>query len=278
MAVPKDFLLAELEDIEYQSDFDHADHTQKAAQARLELLEKYRPREIVQAKAELDDAIAQQEQMAAKYDRAVGLKKQGAIAPEEYESADTSSKSMNERVRKLQIAYEFLKGPGPRDAQIANAHAELKQADADLVKAKWRRDNTLVKAPIKGIILSKKTEMGNIVNPAAFSNGLSASLCEMADLYDLEVDLSIAERDISKLFENQDCRIRAEAFPERIYPGYVSRIMPMADRNKSSVPVRVKVLFPAVDASGKALPKDEQGQFLRPEMGAIVTFLNRKAT
>src|SRR5262249_22849032 len=131
---------------------------------------------------------------------------------------------------------------------------------------------------------------------SAFSNGLSASLCEMADLHVLEVDLSIAERDIAKLFKDQDCRIRAEAFPNRIYSGYVSRIMPMGDRSKSSVPVRVKVEFPldkdvavdpkapkqepgrpAVDLKGQPLPKDQQGEFLRPEMGAIVTFLNRKA-
>jgi hypothetical protein len=53
--------------------------------------------------------------------------------------------------------------------------------------------------------------------------------------------------------------------------------MPMADRSKSSVPVRVKIQFPAVDAKGQPLPKDEQGEYLRPEMGAIVTFLNRKS-
>ena len=91
-----------------------------------------------------------------------------------------------------------------------------------------------------------------------------------------EVDLSIAERDISKLFENQDCRIRAEAFPQRIYQGYVSRIMPMGDRGKSAVPVRVKIDFRPVDAKGQPLLKDTQGQFLRPEMGAIVTFLKPK--
>jgi multidrug efflux pump subunit AcrA (membrane-fusion protein) len=261
--VEKDAVLAELEDVEYDSDT-------KGAKARLEMLQRFRPDEIIQAKAELDDAVAQDAQMLLKYQRAIDLKKNNAIAHEEYEAAESSHKSMKERVRRLQIAYNFLKGEGPRDEQIANAKSEL-------VKAQWRLDNTRVKAPIKGIILSKKTEEGNIVNPSAFSNGLSASLCEMADLHDLEVDLSIAERDLAKLFEKQDCRIRAEAFPNRIYPGYISRIMPMADRAKSAVPVRVKVLFPAVDAKGQPLPKDAQGEYLRPEMGAIVTFLNRKA-
>ena len=92
----------------------------------------------------------------------------------------------------------------------------------------------------------------------------------------MEVDLAVAERDIAKVFKDQECRIRAEAFPKRFYYGYVSRIMPMADRSKTSVPVRVLIQFPATDSRGTALPKEEQGEFLRPEMGAIVTFLNRK--
>jgi HlyD family secretion protein len=277
MQVDKDTLLAVIEEIEYKSDFDHADQSLKAAVARLELLEKFRPREIAQAKADLDDAVAQQKQMKLKYDRAVDLKKQNAISHEEFESAESADTSMNERVRRLQIAYDFLRGPGPRDAQIASAKADIDQADADLKKAKWRYDNIQVKAPIKGIILSKKTEEGNIVNPSAFSNGLSASLCEMADLHKLEVDLSIAERDLAKVFKDQDCRVRAEAYPERIYTGVVSRIMPIGDRSKSAVSVRVKIDFPAKNPKGQELPMDEQGQFLRPEMGAIVTFLNRKA-
>jgi HlyD family secretion protein len=277
MAVDKDFVLAKLEEVEYQSDLDHAIQAKEGAAARLEALKEYRPKESTQAMAELDEAKSQNVQNKLSYVRAVELKKTGGIAPAEYEAAESAYLASDAREKRLQIAYEFMSKKGPRDAMIASADADLQLAVADWRKAKWRRENIEVKAPIKGIILSKKTEEGNIVNPAAFSNGLSASLCEMADLHDLEVDLSIAERDIAKLFKDQDCRIRAEAFPNRIYTGYISRIMPMGDRSKSSVPVRVKIQFPAVDAKGQPLPKDEQGEYLRPEMGAIVTFLNRKA-
>ena len=105
-----------------------------------------------------------------------------------------------------------------------------------------------------------------MVNPAAFSNGLSASLCDMADLSDMEVDLAIAERDISKVFKGQKCRVKAEAFPDRVYSGFVSRLMPTADRAKGAVPVRVKI----------DIPREEEGRYLRPEMGAVVTFLAKE--
>ena len=40
--------------------------------------------------------------------------------------------------------------------------------------------------------------------------------------------------------------------------------MPTADRGNSAVPVRVRIVIPAGEA---------EGTYLRPEMGAIVTFL-----
>jgi multidrug resistance efflux pump len=268
-------LLAVLEAVDYQADFDRAKGVENGALARLAELRDYRGDEILQVKAELDDAIAQRDQMDLKYKRYIVLKQRNSVSPEEYESAESAFKSMESRVQRLNLAYALLR-KGPRDAKISAALASLEEAKADVVKSKWRLDNTKVKAPITGVILSKKTEEGNIVNPSAFSNGLSASLCEMADLHKMEVDLAIAERDIAKVFKDQECRIRAEAFPNRLYMGHVSRIMPAGDRSKGAVPVRVLLHFPAVDAKGNPLPLEKQGEFLRPEMGAIVTFMNRK--
>jgi HlyD family secretion protein len=132
-----------------------------------------------------------------------------------------------------------------------------------MIKAKWRLDNCTIRAPISGTILTKKAEIGNLVNPIAF-NG-SFSLCEMADLSELEVDISIEERDVAKVFQHQRCRVRPEAYPELVYEGRVSRLMPTADRAKSAIPVRVKL----------TVPKNEEGIYLKPDMGAVVSFLKK---
>ncbi len=86
----------------------------------------------------------------------------------------------------------------------------------------------------------------------------------MADLSDLEVDLSIQERnDLARVHKGQKCKVRPEAFPDRVYDGVVSRLMPIADRAKGAVPVRVKLSVPA----------EEEGVYLKPEMSAVVSFL-----
>jgi multidrug resistance efflux pump len=136
-------------------------------------------------------------------------------------------------------------------------------AEARLVQSKWRLDNCVIRAPITGTALSKKAELGNLVNPQAFAGG-NGSVCEMADLADLEVELEIPERDIGKLKAGQPCRVRADAFSDRVYAGKLDRIMPIANRAKSIVNVRVKVQLPAGEVPGT---------YLKPEMGAVVSFL-----
>jgi HlyD family secretion protein len=146
------------------------------------------------------------------------------------------------------------------------AVATVKLAEAELAKAQWQLDNCTIRAPVSGTILKKNAEEGSLVNPIAMQGFYS--LCEMADLSDLEVDLTIQERDVSRIFKDQKCTVRAEAFPDRVYEGVVSRLMPIADRGKGAIPVRVKV----------TVPREEEGVYLKPEMSAIVSFLADKGT
>lgn len=270
--VKKGDVLAVLEKVEYEADYQRALGAVAAARGRLETLRRYRHEEAAQAKAELDEAEAQRQQLYLDWKRSAGLRGL-ALSAKEYEQAESAYKAMDRRVERLRLAWKLLSEQGPRDEQIAAAEGELHQAEADVAKAKWRLDNCVVTAPITGTILTKKAEEGSIVNPAAFN--IAASLCDMANLAELEVDLAVPERDIAKvlpprwdaacrLWQRQKCRIVPEAYPDRPYEGYVSRIMPMADRGKGAVPVRVRIL----------IPEEEAGLYLRPDMGALVTFYN----
>jgi HlyD family secretion protein len=260
--VKKGDVLAELEKINYVASRDHAKAALEEAQQNLLVLTEYRQREIDQAKARLDEATAQRKQLEIDYRRSLKLRPSGALADRDYEQAESAHQAMLEHENALRVDYELLQH-GPRDNQIQAVRKKVAQAEADLVTAEWNLDNCTVRAPITGTILTKKAEEGNIVNPIAFN--ISASLCDMADLSDLEVDLTIQERDIAKIFQNQRCKLRPEAFPERIYEGSVSRLMPKADRAKGAIPVRVKV----------TVPRDEEGVYLKPEMGVIVSFFKK---
>jgi multidrug resistance efflux pump len=256
-------VLAELEDINYRDDRDHAEAALREAEQNLAELTRWRKKEIEQAKARWEEALVQSKQLGLDRDRSSRLRNGDALAARDWEQAESAYLAMVRHGESLRLDYDLLIH-GPRDAKIEAAQKHIAQLKADLHKADWELDNCKVKAPISGTILSKKAEKGNIVNPIAFN--ISASLCDMADLRDLEVDLNIQERDVSRVFKGQRCKIRPEAFPDRVYEGHVSRLMPIADRAKGAVPVRVKVELPA---------DEPEGQYLRPEMGVIVKFLKK---
>ena len=262
MKVKKGDVLAELEKVDYQAARDHAKGALEEARQNLLELTEYRQKEIAQAKARWEEAAAQSKQLDIDLHRSLRLRPSGALADRDYELAESACQAMKEHENSLRVDYELLVA-GPRDKRIEATKRRIDQAEADLITAQWRLDNCTVRAPISGTILTKKAEEGAIVNPIAFN--ISASLCDMADLSDLEVDLTIQERDVAKIFKDQRCKLRPEAFPERIYDGFVSRLMPTADRAKGAVPVRVKV----------SLPREEAGVYLKPEMGVIVSFFKK---
>jgi len=260
--VEQGFILAVIDNTEYMADYERAQAQAAAAREReREAREGNRPDEIRQAEAELAESQTQLEQAERTYDRKRDLFEKKIVTPQDLEDTQSEFQALSRRVEKLKAMTQLMID-GPREERKQIAKAELRAAEAELTRAKWRLDNTIIKAPIKGTILKKNAELGNLVNPVAF-NG-SFSLCDVADLSKLEVELDIQERDISKVKPYQKCRIRAEAFPERTYEGYVSRLMPIANRAKGAVPVRVRV----------AVPSEEQGLYLKPEMGALVTFFS----
>lgn len=259
--VTKGDVLAEVEDVDYQADRQRAAAALDLARHRLSEIETSRPKEVGAAEAELEEARAQLVQTKSDYERCKELfKSQTAISKQDFEVAESKHLAHEQRVKRLEYALKLM--DSSRLKRIAAAQAEVVQAEAEVTKAKWRLDNCTIRAPITGTILKKNAEEGNIVNPIAF-NG-SFSLCDLADLSDLEVELTIQERDIAKVRVNQKCRVRAEAFPDRVYDGVVSRLMPIADRAKGAIPVRVKI----------TVPREEEGIYLKPEMGALVSFLS----
>ncbi|HVJ82528.1 MAG TPA: efflux RND transporter periplasmic adaptor subunit [Planctomycetia bacterium] len=258
--VKKGDVLAVLETEDYRFERDRAAglHAQAAARS-MEMEAGYQPEEVQQAQAELDESKANLVQLDSNHKRNLQLRRSSTLAASELEQSEALFRAMQAKVRKLEKNLQMMTR-GYREEKKMSARAEMAQMKADLDRAQWRLDNCTIKSPISGVVLSKKAEMGNLVNPIAFSG--SQALCEMADLTDLEVDLYIQERDFSKVYDGQRCRVTPEAFPEREYYG-TARRMPIGDRSKGAVPVRVSLKIPA----------EEAGVYLRPDMGAVTAFL-----
>jgi multidrug resistance efflux pump len=268
--------LAQIDPKEYLFERDQALAGVEAARRRYLDLKNNAEEEIVQAEADLEEIRNNSQQMKLEMDRNTRLARGNAVALRELEQAQYGYQAMSAKQRRLESYLRMIKREDGRlQLRIQTAEQELKQAEEKAKLAQLKLDWCRIEAPVNGIILSKQAELYNLVNPSAFSSGISASLCEMADLTKVEIDLSIQERDVALLRQGQACWIMPEAFQRhkpfldkhpKGYKGYISRLMPTADRAKGAIPVRVWV---------KDISSEEAGIYLKPDMGALVSFLNR---
>lgn len=264
-------MLAKIEDVDYRTTYQHADRAYVAAKERWEQAKNLFEFQVQQAQADLADARST---LTFKED---DLRRDQRQFQGRSISESDMVKAQTDTVSQRNIVERLVKVVDEKQTTLLHAReaaeADMKAASADLEKAKWNLDNCTITAPVSGTILKKSAEKGNIVNPIAFN--ISASLCDMADLSDLEVDLKIQERDIAKLKKGQSCIAMPEAYqadPDFLkihpkgYTGKVSRLMPTADRGQGAIPVRVKL----------DIPTGEEGVYLKPDMGIIVEFLKGK--
>ena len=145
------------------------------------------------------------------------------------------------------------------DARYKRVVATIEAARYALREAEVAVENTRIIAPFDGTVLKKNADVGEIVAPLAGAASSKAAVVTIADMSSLEVDADVSEANITRVTPEQNCEITLDAYPQHRYPGYVSNIVPTADRAKATV--MVKIRFRQYD------------QRVLPEMGAKITFL-----
>jgi len=151
------------------------------------------------------------------------------------------------------------------DARVAlnSAKGGLNAAEGSRDVARAYVDWCTIRSPINGVVLEKLVDPNELVTPQSFggNRGPSTALLAVADPQDLQVEIDMNETDLAKVSLNQECRVSPEAYPDRVYEGYVAEIAPEANRAKGTLQIKVQVKNP--------------DKFLTPELSAKVEFLMR---
>ncbi|MGH7848396.1 MAG: efflux RND transporter periplasmic adaptor subunit, partial [Candidatus Binatia bacterium] len=158
------------------------------------------------------------------------------IAPAEYDAAEARYKRVVASIEAAKFAV--------REAEVAVA-------------------NTRIIAPFDGTVVNKNADIGEIMAPLAGAASSRAAVVTIADLTSLEVEADVAEANLTRVFPDQPCEITLDAYPDHHYPGFVSKIVPTADRAKATV--QVKIRFKSYDRR------------VLPEMSAKISFLPKGA-
>jgi RND family efflux transporter MFP subunit len=222
--VKKDEVIARLESRDVAASREQAAANVKVAQANLE-----------QAQAELREAER-------------NLSRTRELAEKKY----ISESALDTAVARFDKARAGVRSG---DAALGVARANLKAADVAF-------DQTLIRAPFDGVVLTKNANVGDNITPFSSAIDTKGAVVTMADMETLEVEADVAESSLGRIRVGQPCEIQLDAVPDTRFPGVVNRIVPTVDRAKATVLVKIRFV--------------ERDDRVLPDMSAKVAFLERE--
>ncbi len=111
---------------------------------------------------------------------------------------------------------------------LEQARASLVRAEASASNAKKSLDDTVLRAPISGLIVQCNVEVGNIIASGISNVSGGTSMMQIAQVDSVCIVAQVDETDIGKVELGQPVEVEADAFPERTFKGEVLKIAPMA--------------------------------------------------
>lgn len=135
-----------------------------------------------------------------------------------------------------------------REAQVEGVRAQLEGARLDVAERRRQLDETIVKAPFAGTVLTVDVERGSMVASALTNVSGGSRLLVLADLSELRVIGQLDEAQVGRVAPGLPVDIRVDAYPERTFAGTVARVSPLGELVSNVVTFDVEVVVTDQDA------------------------------
>ena len=202
MKVKEGQVVARLDDTNVKTSLD-------VAQAQLE-----------SAKTAVDETRAPLKQAESEFQRATNLARQNIASQSDLDKAESDAKSLAARLARQQ-----------RDITVAERQVDL-----------WRQqmDDMVIRAPFDGVVTTKDAQPGEMISPVSAGGGFTRTgIGTVVDMGSLEIEIDVNESYINRVEPGQPVVATLDAYPDWKIPCKVIAIIPTADRQKSTVKVRV---------------------------------------
>jgi len=202
MKVKEGQILARLDDINVKTSLD-------VATAQLE-----------SAKAALEETRAQLKQADREFQRITELAKRNIASQSDLDVAESNAK--------------------PLQAHLLWQERDVTVAERQVVLWQQQMDDMIIRAPFPGIVTTKDAQPGEMISPVSAGGGYTRTgIGTVVDMDSLEIEIDVNESYINRVESGQPVEATLDAYPEWKIPCKVLAIIPTADRQKSTVKVRV---------------------------------------
>eukprot|EP01034_Spumella_vulgaris_P034080 gene34080-42024_t len=139
--------------------------------------------------------------------------------------------------------------------EVEVAQANIKLASAQLERAQADLNNSVIRAPIDGVVIKRTIDLGQTV-AASFT---TPNLFQIArNLTKMQIDTNVSEADIGSLKEGQEARFVVDAYPDKEFSARMRQFRLAATVLQNVVTYNV------------VLDVDNQDELLKPGMTAQV--------
>jgi RND family efflux transporter MFP subunit len=184
------------------AEIDHTDYQHAVNQAKANLA-------AAKARVAQQDAVVRNARLT--FDRMQTLIKDQFVSRQDLDNAEVNFDA-------ARAAQESLQ------AQVNQMNVALAQAEAHLAYS-------YIRAPFAGYIAERNLDTGSYVSSATASTStMSRGIMSVHDIDTVRVLIEVVERDIPLVKIGQKAQLRAEAYPDQIFHGTVTRIVQALNR------------------------------------------------
>ncbi|MFZ0828745.1 MAG: efflux RND transporter periplasmic adaptor subunit [Verrucomicrobiia bacterium] len=176
--------------------------------------------QLASSKAALEETRAQLKQADHEFQRTTALVKQNIASPSDLDLAESNAKSLQ--------------------AHLAQQELDVTVAERQVALWQQQMDDMVIRAPFAGVVTTKDAQPGEMISPVSAGGGFTRTgIGTVVDMDSLEVEIDVNESYINRVQPGQPVEATLDAYPDWKIPCKVIAIIPTADRQKSTVKVRV---------------------------------------
>jgi multidrug efflux system membrane fusion protein len=139
-------------------------------------------------------------------------------AKAQLKSAEARVQTAREQIKQYQAKI------GTAEGQIDQIRAKILSAEAVTKGAQIPLADTVLRAPVSGVVIERKIEIGSLVNAGTVA-------FTIAQIGAVKAVFGIPDTELKELRVGQTMSVRSEALPDDEFPAKITRISPSADAN-----------------------------------------------
>jgi RND family efflux transporter MFP subunit len=133
-----------------------------------------------------------------------------------------------------QVAYDAAA------AALDSLRAQVQQMEVALAQAETNLAYSYIRAPFAGYVAERNLDLGSYVSgTTAGTSTTSRGILTLHEIRTVRILIEVVEKDIPLIQTGQKVEVRAEAYPDRIFEGTVTRVVQALNRATRTMTIEV---------------------------------------